>query len=580
MKRIFKTVLCLALVVMLLVSSTLCAFAANSKDAIIIYDINLTNVQTPYVGETPKYDVKLNTDAYYLDEQIDDDYDVINGQWWYDETTQSVVQPDETFIEGHVYTISILLCASDGYEFRVDEDNSPLVKATVNGETATIDEDYGKYRQFVEYTFEPCYENPIINEVELDVTEPVPGEYPDFYPELLTEGVTFGDSDSPYYIEGVAWYDYTTQTFMNFSDKFEEGHVYEINIVIEALGDTYFPTDVNDNCELVGYVNGNKATTETAGKNNKYYARICYAFGDKRREVSHVDVTGVTVPSVGATPDFTVADTAMYYINGVYWTDVTTSEHINLKETDVFLAGHTYELEVWLRTHDDYKFKTDSDGWIDITATVGGKNAEVVLPGAEIAAMLSVTYTLNAPQVVSFVDIGEVVEPIAGKTPDMEAYCYTNGCNVDEVSWYDITDSKAVKLDADSKFEAGRKYRVAVGVVAEGNTTFYMVDGYNEATGAINGEQANAFGSHDDKFVEFYYDFAPCKASDDIMLGDVDGDGKVSVVDATLVQRHVAKLTTLELTQLLAADTYKDGEITVVDATTIQRFVAKLITEF
>ena len=61
--------------------------------------------------------------------------------------------------------------------------------------------------------------------------------------------------------------------------------------------------------------------------------------------------------------------------------------------------------------------------------------------------------------------------------------------------------------------------------------------------------------------------------------GDVDGDGKVSVVDATLVQRHVAKLTTLDATQLLAADTYKDGEITVVDATTIQRFVAKLITE-
>ncbi len=580
MKRIFKTVLCSALVVMLVVSSVVSAFAANSNDVIVIYDINLTNVATPYVGENPKYTCELNTDAYYFDEQIDYDYDVINGQWWYDETTKSVVQPDETFIEGHEYTISILLHASDGYEFRVDEDNNLIASATVNGNEAIVDEVYTKYRAYVEYTFEPCSENPIINEVELDVTEPVPGEYPDFYPELLTQGVAIGYMNSPYYIEGVAWYDYTTQTFMNFSDKFQEGHVYEINVAVETLGDMYFPTDANGNAAVVGYVNGNKATTETAGETGRYYARICYAFGDNRHEVSHVDVTGVTAPTVGATPDFTVADTARYYISSVYWTDITTSSHVNLKETDVFEAGHTYELEVWLRAHDGYKFKTDSDGWIDITATMGGKNAEVVLPGAEIAAILSVTYTLNAPKVVSFVDIGEVETPVAGATPDMSAFCYTQGCNVSLVEWYDVTDSKRVKLTADSKFEAGKFYRAVVGVSAEGNCTFYMEDGYNETTGAINGERANAFGSHDDRYVEFYYDFAKCEASDDVILGDVNLDGGVTITDATTVQRHVAKITTLTGDALTAADVSKDGQISIVDATTIQRFVAKIISEF
>ncbi len=578
-KRLFKAVLCFMLVVILVTSTAICAFAANSKDAIIIYDINLTNVQTPYAGETPKYDVKLNTDAYYLDEQIDDDDDVENGQWWFDETTQSVVQPDETFIEGHIYTITILLCASDGYEFRVDEDNKNIARATVNGNEAIVDSN-SKYSAFVEYTFEPCYENPLINEIELDVTEPVPGEYPDFYPELLTQGVIIGDMNSPYYIEGVAWYDYTTQTFMNFSDKFQEGHVYEINVAVETLGDMYFPTDVNGNAAVVGYVNGNKATTETAGETGRYYARICYAFGDKRREVSHVDVTGVTAPSVGATPDFTVADTAMYYITGVYWTDVTTSSHINLKETDVFEAGHTYELEVWLRTHDDYKFKTDSDGWIDITATVGGKQAEVVLPGAEIAAILSVTYTLNAPQVVSFVDIGEVDTPVAGALPDMEAYCYTNGCNVETVEWYDVTSGSAKHISADTEFKAGGIYRVVVGVVAEGNSTFYMEDGYNETTGTINGERANTFGSHDETFLELYYDFAPCEASGDVKLGDVDMDGSVTVLDATAIQKHIANIKKLSDDQLLAADTDGDKNVTVMDATLIQKFIANLITEF
>ncbi|MBQ2971184.1 MAG: dockerin type I repeat-containing protein [Ruminococcus sp.] len=187
--------------------------------------------------------------------------------------------------------------------------------------------------------------------------------------------------------------------------------------------------------------------------------------------IASVEVAGVTAPSVGAKPDFSVDDTQMYYINGVYWTDVTTSSHINLKETDVFEAGHTYELQVWLRANDGYKFSTDSDDWLDITATIGGKEAEAI--GNEIAAILTVTYTLSDEE-----------KPTESQDPE------------------------------------------------------------------------------------------------EYLLGDVDGDGKVSVVDATLVQRHVAKLTTLEATQLLAADTYKDGEITVVDATTIQRFVAKLITEF
>ncbi len=294
--------------------------------------------------------------------------------------------------------------------------------------------------------------------------------------------------------------------------------------------------------------------------------------------ITSVNITGVTAPSVGAYPDFSVTDTAMYYINGVYWTDVTTSSHINLKETDVFEAGHTYELEVWLRANDGYKFKVDSDDWIDITATVEGKEAEAT--GNEIAVILTVTYTLNAPQVVSFVDIGEVDTPVAGALPDMEAYCYTNGCNVETVEWYDVTSGSAKHISADTEFKAGGIYRVVVGVVAEGNSTFYMEDGYNETTGAINGERANTFGSHDETFLELYYDFAPCEASGDVKLGDVDMDGSVTVLDATAIQKHIANIKKLSDAQLLAADTDGDKNVTVMDATLIQKFIANLITEF
>ncbi|MBQ8860809.1 MAG: dockerin type I repeat-containing protein [Ruminococcus sp.] len=177
--------------------------------------------------------------------------------------------------------------------------------------------------------------------------------------------------------------------------------------------------------------------------------------------ITSVSISDVDAPNVGSTPDFSVADTDMYYINGIYWTDITNSSHVNLKETDVFEAGHTYEFEIWLRTNDGYKFKTDSDDWIDITATIGGKDAEVV--GSEIAVILTVTYTLDE-------------EP-------------------------------------------------------------------------------------------------------EILLGDVDGDGYITILDATLIQRHVAKKIILTETQMLIADVDENSIVTIIDATIIQRFVAKKITE-
>ncbi len=64
------------------------------------------------------------------------------------------------------------------------------------------------------------------------------------------------------------------------------------------------------------------------------------------------------------------------------------------------------------------------------------------------------------------------------------------------------------------------------------------------------------------------------------MLGDVSGDGKITVVDATLVQRAVADIIVLTNKERLVSDVNRDGKITVVDATIIQRFVAEIIKEF
>lgn len=61
------------------------------------------------------------------------------------------------------------------------------------------------------------------------------------------------------------------------------------------------------------------------------------------------------------------------------------------------------------------------------------------------------------------------------------------------------------------------------------------------------------------------------------VLGDVDGDGEVSIIDATAIQLHVASIILIEEDAIPAADADRDGQISILDATQIQLFVAQII---
>lgn len=61
------------------------------------------------------------------------------------------------------------------------------------------------------------------------------------------------------------------------------------------------------------------------------------------------------------------------------------------------------------------------------------------------------------------------------------------------------------------------------------------------------------------------------------IIGDVDDDGHITIIDATMIQRHLANLVTLDDRALTSADADGDFEITIIDATTIQRYIARLI---
>lgn len=99
---------------------------------------------------------------------------------------------------------------------------------------------------------------------------------------------------------------------------------------------------------------------------------------------------------------------------------------------------------------------------------------------------------------------------------------------------------------------------------------------YNVNAGETYVLQIGAYGLSDVAF-NVTFNFEPNKET---LLGDVNGDGEITIVDSTILQKYIVGQTTLDDETLNVADVNKDGAVTVVDATLIQKFVVKVITEF
>lgn len=60
------------------------------------------------------------------------------------------------------------------------------------------------------------------------------------------------------------------------------------------------------------------------------------------------------------------------------------------------------------------------------------------------------------------------------------------------------------------------------------------------------------------------------------ILGDVNSDGRISILDATAIQKYCVSLITLTENQIKLGDTNGDGRISVLDATEIQKYLVDL----
>lgn len=182
------------------------------------------------------------------------------------------------------------------------------------------------------------------------------------------------------------------------------------------------------------------------------------------------------------------------------------------------------------------------------------------------------TMTITAPDEYKTQNIElSVKAPVAGQTPATTAECTSGYAVPGTPEW----------TPGDAKFKTNTEYTVKIPVTAE-----YVMGDIDTVTAKVNGKDAEFVAERKSgKIYAYYvvYTFEATGATEepDFVLGDVNLDGKITIDDATLIQKYLAGMEDFDDTvQLLAADVDGNGNITIDDATIIQKYLAGLIAEF
>ncbi|MBQ9561943.1 MAG: N-acetylmuramoyl-L-alanine amidase family protein [Lachnospiraceae bacterium] len=240
----------------------LCIFlvpALHVKAAQVIDRVYL-GLHEPIEEDAPEYDPVEYPDLveYYSADYSTDYYQ--NDVIWYDITGGNLkpLRVGESYFEkGHVYSVTVFLTAKSGYEFA----DHPF--CTINGALATGSKTSDGQLQ-VDFEFPAAKER--IRQIDIQITEPVPGCAPDYNPDLGDSPHCYCDPEwnTETSRNEITWVDVTEdRDLLVDQDVFQEGHTYEVYIHLEAMTDYVFKGEIS--CK----VNGNPVNYMDINRNGR-----------------------------------------------------------------------------------------------------------------------------------------------------------------------------------------------------------------------------------------------------------------------------------------------------------------------
>ncbi|MBQ6337087.1 MAG: dockerin type I repeat-containing protein [Ruminococcus sp.] len=555
------------------------SYVITPLDTVKTLQLSITD---PQAGNSIIYHASAPSRSPYQVEDYDDDnYGWKDGVQWgyydYVDSNLAHIYHGEGMINfrpGVKYGIWVRVGLKDKYlaQFADPEELS----ATINGNAAKVTENLdGTLTVSCDFVV-----SNVVNFVQVLVPEPAAGEaipYSASVPTYAQEQYEVPALSSGTYQNGVLWSKNGAPLQPSSAGVFEYGNKYTAYILVKPTPDYVFP----EPDELTAVINNRVA--ERVVNYGEYGYAFVYTF-DLTNLVGSVDLT-IPEPRAGAQlewtasapegADYTVADNSSGFMaNGVMWYKGTTV--ITPGKKRQFEAMETYKVTIRIKAANGHVFSGE-----DMPVTVNGNPAGVSGVYSETDYLIS--YTFTAKNLIDRLDI-TIPTPIKGgpityksTTPDecgFELSDYTFDSD-DEywrngMSWWE----NGVRLQANKSyyFTAAKEYDVYIAVNPTWEPQFKYAD-TSDMTVTVNGNPATIERATSCYLIS--YTFTIPAETTGYILGDVDSDGSVTVIDATCIQRHLTTIPTFAYHEN-AADTDGDGEVTILDATFIQRWLANM----
>ena len=523
--------------------------------------ISVSDIEIPKAGNTPDFTGTVDGIGYKI---LD-----INGIEWEKQVfPYTDVQPDEKYEANTAYRILIRIQAEDGYTFNADS-------AAINGEQVHADDfTVAANKTYCELMYYYTVPADITSVNITGVVEPFAGG---------TAMMTAVSSSPDYEVTDVEWKD-TTGEYKDYIyniTSFSEGREYTVDITLKPTGNNSFRPDPDyDIPDITAKINGRLSGVYSQGGRDK--ATIFYRF---KTGVEKVIVTGLTEPVAGATPDMTAESTkAGYQIYEVRWYDNSVTPAAKLSETDKFVAGHNYTVQIDLIACDEYFFNVEG-GYQEITATINGKDAIEYGSDSYVNACIGYKFTVPAPhthtpsdwktdknqhwKVCTDSTCGEI-------TSAKENHKDANGDEKCDKCSYPMPKpvTSELKLKDGSGYTASHTEKTVI-IPAKTAVSSVKSNILNEKYAVLT-KDGKAAADTDTagtgmKLQVLSKDNSVLSEYSVIVLYDVNGDGKIQADDARTALRTSVKLDTLTGVYFAASDVNGDKKIQADDARSILR---------
>lgn len=243
-----------------------------------------------------------------------------------------------------------------------------------------------------------------------------------------------------------------------------------------------------------------------------------------------------------------------------------------IKETKVSDLDFSFT-ELQLYDNKDNNYNNDSS-YLSYNITVASKDGKPVKPTT--VAPTTTEPTTAAPTT----EKPDEPTTVAPTTTEPTTVAPTT----EEPTTVEPTTAKLRTVKGTVKSYLSESDTVTIQLIKSGEVAYETTVKGNNAKYSISGVASGTYTMKVSKNAHADREYTVIVANSDVIrnakifaIGDVNSDGDISVVDATLVQKYIVGLENLKDFQKKSTDVNDNNEISVVDATLIQKYIVGLV---